>query len=246
MSGAWNARPPSPNPMSATRSSPLIGNRRNTWVKLPSASVSWTCHHRCTPSQHCLWGAARMIVQGILHLLTGFDHLAFLLVALLAVVRKRDASDPRPLHTAVIESLKVVTAFTVAHSLTLTLAAVGFVTLASQPVEASIAATVLVTAVAGFWKPTRFHGWPVAAAFGLVHGFGFAGALGEMLGGGARAGSIGTFNLGIEVAQIAVALAMVPVLYALTRKPQVARFVAPAISGVVAVVAGVWMVERLA
>ena len=187
-----------------------------------------------------------MIVQGILHLLTGFDHLAFMLVALLAVVRRRDASDPAPLRTAIVESLKVVTAFTVAHSITLSLAALGAVTLASKPVEASIAATVFLTAVSGFWRPGRLHGWPLAAAFGLVHGFGFAGALGEMIEGTARVTSVGAFNLGIELAQIAVALAMVPVLYALTRKPRAARFAIPAISGVVAVVAAGWIVERLA
>src|SRR4051812_25866566 len=186
-----------------------------------------------------------MIVQGILHLLTGFDHLAFMLVALLGVVRKRDANDPAPLRTAVIESLKVVTAFTVAHSLTLTLAALGAVTLASRPVEASIAATVFVTAMSGFWKPTRFHGWPLAAAFGLVHGFGFAGALTELFGTGTQAASLAAFNLGIEVAQVAVALATVPALYWLTRRPRAARFVVPAISAVVAVMAASWMVERL-
>ena len=92
-----------------------------------------------------------MIVQGILHLLTGFDHLAFLLVALLAVVRRRDANDARPLRRAMLESLKVVTAFTVAHSITLTLAALGVMALASQPVEAAIAGTVFITAVSGFW-----------------------------------------------------------------------------------------------
>lgn len=187
-----------------------------------------------------------MIAQGILHLLTGFDHLAFMLVALLAVVRKRDANDATPLRTAVVESLKVVTAFTVAHSLTLTLAALGMVTLASQPVEASIAATVFVTALSGFWKPTRFHGWPLAAAFGLVHGFGFAGALAGIIEGGARPAAIGAFNLGIEVAQVAVVLAMVPVLYALIRRPRVARFATPAISGVIAITAAAWMIERLA
>ena len=187
-----------------------------------------------------------MIVQGILHLLTGFDHLAFLLVALLAVARRRNASDARPLRTAMLESLKVVTAFTVAHSITLTLSALGVVALASQPVEAAIAGTVFITAISGFWKPSGFHGWPLAAAFGLVHGFGFAGALSELVGGQARAAAIGSFNLGIEVAQVGVALAMVPVLYWLTRKPKMARFVAPAISGVVAVVAGMWIVERVA
>lgn len=186
-----------------------------------------------------------MIVQGILHLLTGFDHLAFMLVALLAVVRRRDAADPRPLRAAVVESLKVVSAFTVAHSLTLTLAALGAVTLASKPVEASIAATVFVTAVSGFWRPTRWHGWPMAAAFGLVHGFGFAGALGDIVGRGASVSSIGGFNLGIELAQVAVALAMVPVLYALTRNARAARVAVPAISGGVAIAASAWIVERL-
>lgn len=187
-----------------------------------------------------------MVVQGILHLLTGFDHLAFMLVALLAVVRKRGVDDdPAPLRTAVLESLKVLTAFTVAHSCTLTLAALGVVTFASKPVEAAIAATVFVTALAGFWKPTRLQGWPLAAAFGLVHGFGFAGALAGMIEGGADVASIGAFNIGIEVAQVALALAIVPVLYALTRRPRAARVVVPAISGVVAIVAAGWMLERL-
>lgn len=187
-----------------------------------------------------------MISQGILHLLTGFDHLAFLLVALLAVVRKRDGNDPRPLHTAMLESLKVVTAFTVAHSITLTLSALGVVMLASQPVEASIAATVAITALSGFWKPTRFHGWPLAFAFGLVHGFGFAGALSGLIGGEAHAAAIGSFNLGIELAQVGVALLLVPVLYLLTRRAALERIAVPAISGVVAVVALGWFVERIA
>jgi len=187
-----------------------------------------------------------MIIQGILHLLTGYDHLAFLLVALLAVVRKRDVNDPRPLRTAMVESFKIITAFTVAHSITLTLAALGLVMLAPKAVEASIAATVAITAIAGFWKPTRFHGWPLAAAFGLVHGFGFAGALADLIGGNAQAAAIGSFNLGIELAQVAVALALVPLLYLLTRKRSLDRWVAPAISGVVAVVALGWFVERVA
>jgi hypothetical protein len=169
-----------------------------------------------------------------------------MLVTLLAVVRKRDANDPAPLRTAVLESLKVVTAFTVAHSLTLTLAAVGVVTLASAPVEAAIAGTVFITALSGFWKPTRFHGWPLAAAFGLVHGFGFAGALAEVIEGGASVASVGAFNIGIEMAQVAVALATVPVLYAVTRRARIARVVVPAISAVMAVVAAGWIAERLA
>jgi hypothetical protein len=182
----------------------------------------------------------------MLHLLTGYDHLAFLFVALLAVVRRRDPNDPRPLPTALIESLKVVTAFTLAHSITLTLAAFGLVALGSQAVEASIAATVAITALSGVWRPTRFHGWPLAFAFGLVHGFGFAGALAELLGGRTSALGVGTFNLGIELAQIGVALALVPLLYLLARRRAFDRVVAPAMSAVIGGVAVMWFVERLA
>jgi hypothetical protein len=187
-----------------------------------------------------------VIAQGILHLLTGYDHLAFLFVALLAVARRREPDDPRPLRTAMLESLKVVTAFTVAHSITLTLAATGLVAFGSKPVEASIAATVAITALSGLWRPTRFHGWPLAFAFGLVHGFGFAGALAEMIGGRANALNLTSFNLGIELAQIGVALALVPVLYLLARRRAFDRIVAPAMSALVGGIAVMWFVERLA
>jgi hypothetical protein len=187
-----------------------------------------------------------MIAQGVLHLLTGYDHLAFLFVALLGVARMRDANEARPLRQTMLESLKVVTAFTVAHSITLTLAATGLVVLGSKPVEASIAATVAVTALAGFWRPTRFHGWPVAFAFGLVHGFGFAGALAEMIGGQASGVTLGAFNLGIEVAQIAVALAVVPLLWWLAKRRAFERVVAPVLSAMVGGLAVVWFVARLA
>ncbi len=187
-----------------------------------------------------------MIAQGVLHLLTGYDHLAFLFVALLGVARMREANEARPLRRTMVESLKVVTAFTVAHSITLTLAATGLVLLGSKPVEASIAATVAITALAGLWKPTRFHGWPLAFAFGLVHGFGFAGALAEMIGGQASAATLGAFNLGSEVAQVAVALAVAPLLWWLAKLRTFERVVAPTVSVLVGGLAVVWFVERMA
>lgn len=186
-----------------------------------------------------------MIVQGILHLLTGYDHLAFLLVVLLNIVRQTDANDPHPLRTKMIASLKVVTAFTVAHSITLALAATGTVVLASKPVEASIAATVAITALAGLWRPTVFHGWPLAFAFGLVHGFGFAGALTELVGGSISAMQLGAFNIGIELGQLAVAAIAIPALWWLARKQAFNR-IAPAVSVAVAIVAMGWFVERIA
>ncbi|HEV7716426.1 MAG TPA: HupE/UreJ family protein, partial [Steroidobacteraceae bacterium] len=152
----------------------------------------------------------------------------------------------QPVRTGLLESLKVVTAFTVAHSITLTLAATGVMVLAPKPVEAAIAATVAITALSAFWRPTRLQGWPLAFAFGLVHGFGFAGAFAEMIRGETSATTLGSFNLGIEIAQVLLAIALLPLLYVLARRPAFNRHVAPAISAVVAGLAMSWFVERLA
>ena len=134
---------------------------------------------------------------GVEHILTGYDHLAFLLGMLLVL---QLALDRRLVAT--------VTAFTAAHSLTLALAVLDLVRLPSAPVEAAIAASVvLVAREALVVRPTVTRRWPwlVAGLFGLVHGLGFAGALAEL---GLPRGAVGTslvgFNLGVELGQLAV------------------------------------------
>ncbi len=170
-----------------------------------------------------------MIVQGILHLLTGFDHLSFpARRALLGVVRRKDVNDARPLHTAAVESLKVVTAFTVAHSITLTLAALG-------------AGRSGSSGCGGFDRGDGFRDCRVGVleahplswmAFGGSVRTGAwirvcRGARGGLMGGEAGRSPVALFSLGIELAQVAVALALVPLLFVLTRRAAVERWVSP-------------------
>ena len=187
--------------------------------------------------------------EGIHHILIGYDHLAFLVSLLLpaALLRTRlrwqaSASFRRSL----VHVLGIVTAFTLAHSVTLSLAALGWVTPASRWVEASIAASVLLAALNNLWPVISKRLWMVAFGFGLIHGFGFAGALAELgLPTGARLASLVGFNVGVELGQLAVVAALLPVLFALRRKPWYPRWVMSPASAIIAALAAYWLFQRL-
>jgi hypothetical protein len=190
--------------------------------------------------QDSLEVAATYVVQGIEHILFGVDHLLFV-AALLLIIR-----DWRVL-------VKTITAFTIAHSMTLTLATFGLVTLPSGPVEALIALSILLvaaeavrmrrgeTSIAITWP------WVVAFAFGLLHGFGFAGALREV---GLPPGDIPlalfSFNVGVEIGQLIFVAAILLVVAAARRIITIPRaaFAAPAY--VIGIVAAFWVIERVA
>ena len=146
---------------------------------------------------------------------------------------------------AVVEVLRVVTAFTLAHSITLSLAVLGLVSLPSRVVESSIAASVLLAALNNVWPV--FHGrrWMVAFAFGLLHGFGFASVLVDLgLPQGALAVALVGFNVGVELGQLAIVVAFLPLAYALRRSWFYRRAVLVGGSLLIALLAGVWLVER--
>src|SRR5262249_18746841 len=156
------------------------------------------------------------------HIWSGLDHILFLLALLLpaALVREGTAWSPRPgLWTTAREVLKVVTAFTVAHSITLCLSFFGLVTLPSRWLEATIALSVFAAA----WNNLRpflpGRAWVMALGFGLVHGLGFAGALRNLaLPMRARGLALASFNVGVEVGQLAIVAAVLPLLYAASRR----------------------------
>jgi len=188
--------------------------------------------------------------EGIHHILIGYDHLAFLISLLLpaALARIHRRWQPSPtLRGSLGHVLGIVTAFTVAHSITLTLAALGWVTPASRWVEAAIAASVLVAALNNVWPVITRRVWLVSFGFGLVHGFGFAGALSELgLPKGARLASLFGFNLGVEIGQLAVVALVLPVLYLLRRRAWYPRWMMPAASLAIAALASWWLFRRLA
>lgn len=188
----------------------------------------------------------RFLVEGMRHLVTGYDHLAFLGVLLLALARRRRSGEPSSLPHMLKRAFAVVTAFTLAHSLTLGLAATGHIRLPSQPVEVAIALSVMIAALLNISRGAAAHGWKLAFAFGLVHGLGFAGALAELASGRIDLFALAAFNVGIETAQIAIAAAAVPLIWWLFRGLRSERVGVPLASVSVACVAAGWVSSRLA
>lgn len=159
------------------------------------------------------------LVEGIWHIWIGFDHILFLLSLLLPVVLVREAGRWRGVSRfgdALREVLWVVTSFTAAHSVTLSLAALGFVELPSRLVEAAIALSVVLAAANNLWPVVARRRWLVAFGFGLIHGFGFASVLADLgLPQESLVLSLLGFNLGVEVGQLAIVSGFLPLAFML-------------------------------
>jgi hypothetical protein len=185
---------------------------------------------------------------GIWHILSGIDHLLFLLSLLLPAVllRRQNRWDAVPVAApAFVNIVKVVTAFTLAHSITLSLAAFDVIRLPSRLTESIIAASIIVAALNNIFPRVTEGRWRIAFAFGLLHGFGFASVLAEMgLPKGARLISLVAFNLGVEAGQLAVVLAVMPLAYLVRSTAFYRRGVMPWGSSAIACLALVWLVQR--
>jgi HupE / UreJ protein len=185
---------------------------------------------------------------GVWHILSGIDHLLFLLSLLLPAVLLRQRGQWEPvvkIRPALISVFQVVTAFTLAHSLTLTLAALDVVRLPSRLTESVIAASIIVAALNNIVPIVTESRARIAFAFGLLHGFGFASVLADMgLPPGARLVSLLSFNLGIELGQLAVVCAVMPIIYGLRGGLFYRRAVMPWGSAAIASLALVWFVQR--
>ncbi len=186
--------------------------------------------------------------HGVWHIWIGFDHILFLVSLLLpAVMVRRDGQwqARETLRASAIDVLKIVTAFTLAHSLTLSLAVLGALSLPSRLVESTIAASVVLAALNNLWPVV--HRWRalVAFAFGLIHGFGFASVLADLgLPQGALVLSLVGFNVGVELGQLAIVALFLPLAYLLRRGVFYRRVVLTGGSALIALLALVWLTER--
>jgi HupE / UreJ protein len=157
--------------------------------------------------------------EGTWHIWKGYDHILFLLTLLLPAVvvfRERQWQARESVRDAALDVMKVVTAFTLAHSITLSLAVQGWVNLPSRVVESGIALTVLLGAINNLFPLVRERRWIVAFVFGLIHGMGFASVLNDLgLAGWNLALALIGFNVGVEVGQLAIVLLFIPCAYAL-------------------------------
>ncbi len=188
------------------------------------------------------------IVEGIWHIWIGYDHILFLISLLLpaVLVRKANTWQPSPsFKSTFIEVLKVVTAFTVAHSITLTLATLQIISLPSRWVEAAIAASVIVAALNNLLPKILKYRWMAAFAFGLIHGFGFAAVLSDLgLQNTALILALVGFNVGVEIGQIGILSVYLPISYALRKTWFYKTVFFYAGSIIIISIASIWFIER--
>jgi HupE / UreJ protein len=195
------------------------------------------------------WAAfIEYLSAGTWHILKGIDHLLFLLSLLLpaVLVRRENRWEAVPIAAPAFTNIvKVVTAFTLAHSITLSLAALDIIRLPGRLTESVIAASIIVAALNNVFPRITEGRWRIAFAFGLLHGFGFASVLAEMgLPTGARLVSLVAFNLGVEAGQLAVVLAVMPLAYLLRSSSFYRRGMMPWGSTAIAGLALVWFLQR--
>jgi hypothetical protein len=200
-------------------------------------------------ASHGATALAGFVASGVRHILDGYDHLLFLLSLLLPAVALRRASTWQPvesLRPVLLEVLRTVTAFTVAHSITFMLAAYGAVELPPRFVEAAIAASVVVAALNNVVTVVETRRWVAAFVFGLVHGFGFASLLSglELPPGLGRALPLLGFNVGVELGQVAIVALMLPLLFGLRRTAFYRRAVLVGGSCLIAAIGAAWFLER--
>jgi HupE / UreJ protein len=200
------------------------------------------------------------VVEGAFHIWIGYDHILFLLSLLLPAVlifRRNDTNTSKKLFGnsqilpaesfwgAFKEVLKVVTAFTLAHSITLSLAALGYISLPSRWVESVIAASIIVAAIQNIRGVVDSKRWIMAFGFGLIHGFGFASVLADLgLPQNALVTALIGFNVGVELGQLAIVAVFLPLAFWLraTKFYQVGVFKWGSV--LIALMALYWFVQR--
>ncbi|WML43961.1 HupE/UreJ family protein [Neobacillus sp. PS3-40] len=169
---------------------------------------------------------------GALHILTGYDHLLFLLALL---IRKQTFK----------QYAAIVTSFTIAHSITLSLAVLGMVTIPSRFVEATIALSICYVALENIFRKEIKWRWSITFIFGLIHGLGFASILREMsIPKSHLAVALVNFNLGIEAVQLSIVLLLLPLLILIQRNKSYGKMVRGG-SFIIALLGAFWLVERI-
>ena len=195
-----------------------------------------------------LYTFVQFVKEGIWHIWIGLDHILFLLSLLLPAVffiKQRQREIHQQFTPMVKDVLKVVSSFTLAHSITLTLATMNILLLPAMLVESVIAISVVIGSLAMLSPRLHAYRWQFAFGFGLIHGFGFANVLQDLnLSQGEFVSNLLAFNLGVEFGQLAIVAAILPSIYFLRTYKSYKRLFLPASASSMAIVGAVWFVER--
>ncbi|MFZ6845725.1 HupE/UreJ family protein [Undibacterium sp. RuTC16W] len=187
--------------------------------------------------------------HGVWHIWIGFDHILFLLSLLLPavlVLRQGKWDAASNFRQALFDVIKIVSAFTLAHSITLSLAALQIIALPSRWVESAIAASVILAALNNLFPVFQGKRWLVAFVFGLIHGFGFASVLADLgLPQAVLVLALVGFNAGVELGQLGIVAAFLPLAYLLRRHRVYRQGVFQFGSALIVLIALIWLVERV-
>lgn len=187
--------------------------------------------------------------EGVWHIWIGFDHVLFLVSLLLPAVFTFQGARWLPaerFREAFWDVFKVATSFTIAHSVTLSLAALSVVSLPSRLVESAIALSVVLAALNNLWPLVHGRRWLVAFGFGLIHGFGFASVLTDLgLPRDTLLLALIGFNGGVEAGQLAIIAVFLPLAFLLRQRWIYRRLIFVGGSAAIVVIAAIWMVERV-
>lgn len=186
--------------------------------------------------------------EGLWHVWTGYDHMLFLGGLMLPAVLRRTRQGwlPAPkLGPALLDTVRIATAFTIAHAFTLSLAAMGVISLPSRLVESLVAATVVFAGINNLF-PMAYRGlWQLAFFFGLIHGAAIASALLELgLPSGQRVLALFAFNLGVEAAQLTIVGLVLPISFVFRYSPLYRRAVVILGSIVITGIGLIWLIQR--
>jgi hypothetical protein len=191
----------------------------------------------------------RFIGEGVWHVLIGYDHIAFVLLLLLPSVLRPVGGrwqGAERLSQVARDIVTIVTAFTIAHSTTLALAVTGTLKLPAQPIEVAIAASIAVAGALNLMPRLSRLRLPVAFGFGFVHGFGFANVLGEIdATGTSLLPLLAGFNIGVEIAQLAIVAVVLPAIYLARGTRWYAAGVMPLGSCALGAAGIVWLLQRI-
>ncbi len=198
------------------------------------------------PGQILTW--PDFLWQGVLHIGIGLDHILFIVVLLLGVVMQYENKQWQAVErasTAIWKTVRIVTIFTIAHSITLSLAALNLVNVPGALVETIIAVSIIAMALNNIFPLFSGHSWILVFAFGLFHGLGFASVMGDLQ---FRVGLIERilimFNVGVELGQLALVVMLLPILLLLRHSAIYRPVVMTGISMVAIVIALWWVGER--
>ena len=212
---------------------------------LSAAEPTWV-----EPERVSAWSSfVRFVGEGAWHVAIGYDHIVFILLLLLpSVLLQKDGrwQGAERFGAVARDLVTIVTAFTVAHSITLALAVTGTLKLPTQPIEVAIAASIAVAGDINLLPKLSRVRLPLAFGFGLVHGFGFANALAEIEAQGTGLlPLLAGFNIGVEIAQLAIVVLVLPLIYSMRATRWYATGVMPLGSCALGAAGVVWLIQRI-